>query len=53
MLAVLQALGKVFCLDVAVGLEYGMVCINDGILSTEVTPFGGGSYRKTIESSAA
>ncbi len=26
---------------VAEGLEYGMVCINDGILSTEVAPFGG------------
>ena len=22
-------------------LEYGMVCINDGILSTETAPFGG------------
>ena len=26
---------------VAEGLEYGMVCINDGILSTEIAPFGG------------
>jgi succinate-semialdehyde dehydrogenase/glutarate-semialdehyde dehydrogenase len=26
---------------VAEDLEYGMVCINDGILSTEVAPFGG------------
>jgi succinate-semialdehyde dehydrogenase/glutarate-semialdehyde dehydrogenase len=26
---------------VAESLEYGMVCINDGILSTEVAPFGG------------
>ncbi|HKJ16598.1 MAG TPA: NAD-dependent succinate-semialdehyde dehydrogenase [Xanthomonadales bacterium] len=26
---------------VAEALEYGMVCINDGILSTEVAPFGG------------
>ena len=26
---------------VAEGLEYGMVCINDGILSTELAPFGG------------
>ena len=26
---------------VAEGLEYGMVCVNDGILSTEVAPFGG------------
>ena len=26
---------------VAEQLEYGMVCINDGILSTEVAPFGG------------
>jgi len=25
----------------AEGLEYGMVCINDGILSTELAPFGG------------
>ena len=32
-------LGRVF--RVAAGLEYGMVCINDGILSTEVAPFGG------------
>jgi succinate-semialdehyde dehydrogenase/glutarate-semialdehyde dehydrogenase len=32
-------LGRVF--RVAEGLEYGMVCINDGILSTEVAPFGG------------
>jgi succinate-semialdehyde dehydrogenase/glutarate-semialdehyde dehydrogenase len=23
------------------GLEYGMVAVNDGILSTEVAPFGG------------
>lgn len=26
---------------VAEALEYGMVCINDGILSTEIAPFGG------------
>jgi succinate-semialdehyde dehydrogenase/glutarate-semialdehyde dehydrogenase len=26
---------------VAEGLDYGMVCINDGILSTEIAPFGG------------
>ncbi len=26
---------------VAEGLEYGLVCINDGILSTEIAPFGG------------
>lgn len=26
---------------VSEGLEYGMVCINDGILSTEIAPFGG------------
>ncbi len=26
---------------VAEALEYGMVCINDGILSTELAPFGG------------
>jgi succinate-semialdehyde dehydrogenase/glutarate-semialdehyde dehydrogenase len=32
-------LGRVF--RVAEELEYGMVCINDGILSTEVAPFGG------------
>jgi succinate-semialdehyde dehydrogenase/glutarate-semialdehyde dehydrogenase len=32
-------LGRVF--RVAEQLEYGMVCINDGILSTEVAPFGG------------
>ncbi len=32
-------LGRVW--RVAEGLEYGMVCINDGILSTEVAPFGG------------
>ena len=32
-------LGRVF--RVAEALEYGMVCINDGILSTEVAPFGG------------
>jgi succinate-semialdehyde dehydrogenase/glutarate-semialdehyde dehydrogenase len=32
-------LGRVF--RVAEGLEYGMVCINDGILSTEIAPFGG------------
>jgi succinate-semialdehyde dehydrogenase/glutarate-semialdehyde dehydrogenase len=32
-------LGRVW--RVADGLEYGMVCINDGILSTEVAPFGG------------
>ena len=34
-----RALGRVF--RVAEGLEYGMVCINDGILSTEIAPFGG------------
>ena len=32
-------LGRVW--RVAEGLEYGMVCINDGILSNEVAPFGG------------
>jgi succinate-semialdehyde dehydrogenase/glutarate-semialdehyde dehydrogenase len=32
-------LGRVF--RVAEGLEYGMVCVNDGILSTETAPFGG------------
>jgi succinate-semialdehyde dehydrogenase/glutarate-semialdehyde dehydrogenase len=32
-------LGRVW--RVAEDLEYGMVCINDGILSTEVAPFGG------------
>ncbi len=32
-------LGRVW--RVADELEYGMVCINDGILSTEVAPFGG------------
>jgi len=32
-------LGRVF--RVAEALEYGMVCINDGILSTENAPFGG------------
>jgi succinate-semialdehyde dehydrogenase/glutarate-semialdehyde dehydrogenase len=32
-------LGRVF--RVAEALEYGMVCVNDGILSTEVAPFGG------------
>jgi succinate-semialdehyde dehydrogenase/glutarate-semialdehyde dehydrogenase len=32
-------LGRVF--RVAEGLEYGLVCINDGILSTETAPFGG------------
>ena len=32
-------LGRVW--RVAEGLEYGMVCINDGILSTELAPFGG------------
>jgi len=32
-------LGRVF--RVAEGLEYGMVCVNDGILSTEIAPFGG------------
>jgi succinate-semialdehyde dehydrogenase/glutarate-semialdehyde dehydrogenase len=32
-------LGRV--IRVAEELEYGMVCINDGILSTEVAPFGG------------
>jgi len=32
-------LGRVF--RVVEGLEYGMVCVNDGILSTEIAPFGG------------
>jgi succinate-semialdehyde dehydrogenase/glutarate-semialdehyde dehydrogenase len=32
-------LGRVW--RVAEALEYGMVCVNDGILSTEVAPFGG------------
>ncbi len=32
-------LGRVW--RVAEGLDYGMVCINDGILSTETAPFGG------------
>lgn len=32
-------LGRVW--RVAESLEYGMVCINDGILSTEIAPFGG------------
>jgi len=32
-------LGRVF--RVAEELEYGMVCVNDGILSTEIAPFGG------------
>lgn len=32
-------LGRVW--RVAEGLEYGMVCVNDGILSTELAPFGG------------
>jgi len=32
-------LGRVF--RVAEQLEYGMVCVNDGILSTEIAPFGG------------
>jgi len=32
-------LGRVF--RVAGALEYGMVCVNDGILSTEIAPFGG------------
>jgi succinate-semialdehyde dehydrogenase / glutarate-semialdehyde dehydrogenase len=32
-------LARVF--RVAEALEYGMVCVNDGILSTEVAPFGG------------
>jgi succinate-semialdehyde dehydrogenase/glutarate-semialdehyde dehydrogenase len=32
-------LGRVW--RVAEELEYGMVCINDGILSTELAPFGG------------
>ncbi|HET7883267.1 MAG TPA: NAD-dependent succinate-semialdehyde dehydrogenase [Acetobacteraceae bacterium] len=31
--------GRIF--RVAEALEYGMVCVNDGILSTEVAPFGG------------
>ncbi|MEK9721031.1 MAG: aldehyde dehydrogenase family protein, partial [Quisquiliibacterium sp.] len=31
--------GRIF--RVAEGLESGMVCINSGILSTEVAPFGG------------
>jgi succinate-semialdehyde dehydrogenase/glutarate-semialdehyde dehydrogenase len=34
-----QGLARVF--RVAEALEYGMVCVNDGILSTEVAPFGG------------
>ena len=29
------------CFRVAEALEYGMVCINTGMLSTEVAPFGG------------
>ena len=32
-------IGRVW--NVAEALEYGMVCINSGILSTEVAPFGG------------
>jgi succinate-semialdehyde dehydrogenase/glutarate-semialdehyde dehydrogenase len=32
-------LGRIF--RVAEELEYGMVCVNDGILSTETAPFGG------------
>ena len=32
-------IGRVF--RVAEALEYGMVAVNDGILSTEVAPFGG------------
>jgi succinate-semialdehyde dehydrogenase/glutarate-semialdehyde dehydrogenase len=32
-------LGRV--IRVAEALEYGMVAVNDGILSTEVAPFGG------------
>ncbi len=32
-------LGRVF--RVSEGLEYGMVAVNEGILSTEVAPFGG------------
>jgi succinate-semialdehyde dehydrogenase/glutarate-semialdehyde dehydrogenase len=32
-------LARVF--RVAEALDYGMVCVNDGILSTEVAPFGG------------
>jgi len=32
-------LGRVF--RVAEALEFGMVCVNDGILSTEIAPFGG------------
>ncbi len=32
-------LGRVF--RVVEALEYGMVCVNDGILSTEIAPFGG------------
>ena len=32
-------LGRVF--RVAEALEYGMVCVNDGLLSTEIAPFGG------------
>jgi succinate-semialdehyde dehydrogenase / glutarate-semialdehyde dehydrogenase len=31
--------GRIF--RVGEALEYGMVCINSGILSTEVAPFGG------------
>jgi len=32
-------IGRIF--RVAEALEYGMVCVNDGLLSTEVAPFGG------------
>jgi succinate-semialdehyde dehydrogenase/glutarate-semialdehyde dehydrogenase len=32
-------IGRIF--RVAEALEYGMVAVNDGILSTEVAPFGG------------
>lgn len=32
-------LARVF--RVAEALEYGMICVNDGVLSTEVAPFGG------------
>ncbi|MGH7015510.1 MAG: aldehyde dehydrogenase family protein, partial [Caulobacteraceae bacterium] len=32
-------IGRIF--RVAEALEYGMVAVNDGLLSTEVAPFGG------------
>lgn len=34
-----QSLGRVW--RVSSGLEYGMVAVNEGVLSTEVAPFGG------------